>query len=201
MGTCTASECVRVWVRQQSPPFAVLGSVLPRSDYPALATIAYLNQASLGMMGQPAVTAFHSFIADVGRHGNLFMSDADEVSYFDRLRRAGAAVLGTTSPHVAITGGVSELLGQLPYLLPIRPEQNVVLVSSDFPAVTRSWLGMQQRGGCRIRFVQDDARRDLTDSLCEAVDPLTAVVAVSYVQYATGRLVGRLPGRRPLARP
>jgi hypothetical protein len=50
--------------------------LVPRSHYPAVAEFVYLNQASLGMMGQPAVTALQGFIEDVGRHGNLFMSDA-----------------------------------------------------------------------------------------------------------------------------
>ncbi len=164
-------------------------SVLPRSDYPALPGVAYLNQASLGMMGTPAVTAFHRFVEDVGRHGNVFMSDVDEVSSFARLRREAASILGTTPRHVAILGGASELLGQLPYLFPVRPDQEILLLASDFPAITRPWLRLEQQGGCRIHFVDDDPTHDLTDSLCAAIDSDTAVVAVSYVQYATGRRV------------
>lgn len=164
-------------------------ALVPRSHYPALAEFAYLNQASLGMMGQPAVTALQDFVEDVGRHGNLFMSDADEVSYFELLRHQAASILGTTERQVAILGSASELFGQLPFLLPVPADQNVLLLSSDFPAITRPWLRLHQQDGCRLRFVDDDPRIDLTEALCAAIDSRTAVVAVSYVQYATGRTV------------
>jgi cysteine desulfurase / selenocysteine lyase len=167
----------------------VQDSLVPRSQYPALAQFVYLNQASLGMMGQPAVTALHGFVEDVGRHGNLFMSDADEVSYFELLRREAAAILGTTERQVAILGSSSELFGQLPYLVPVPADQSVLLLVSDFPAVTRPWLRLQQQVGCTLRFVDDDPRIDLTEALCSAIDSRTAVVAVSHVQYATGRTV------------
>lgn len=168
---------------------AVNETVLPRADYPALADIAYLNQASLGMMGQPAVMALQSFVERVGRHGNLFMSDADEVSYYESLREQGALILGTAARQVAILGGASELFGQLPFLWPVEPDQNIVLLSSDFPAITRPWLRMQQAGGCQLRFIDDDPDKDLTESLCAAIDSRTAALAVSYVQYTTGRRI------------
>lgn len=164
-------------------------SVVPRSHYPALTEFAYLNQASLGMMGQPAVTAFHDFVEDVGRHGNLFMSDADEVSYFELLRHEAAAILGTTERRIAILGSASELLGQLPYLVPVPSDDSVLLLASDFPAITRPWLRLQQQDACRLRFIEDDPHTDLTEALCSAIDSRTSVVAVSYVQYATGRKV------------
>src|SRR5213079_1623002 len=67
--------------------------ILPLFDrlhYPSLRQSAYLNQASLGLIGQPAVTAMHTFIDNVARHGNLYMSDSDELAYCLRGRRVGA---------------------------------------------------------------------------------------------------------------
>jgi cysteine desulfurase/selenocysteine lyase len=132
------------------------------------------------------VSAMHTFIESVGRHGNLFMSDADEVSYYENLRQQGALILGSRSSQIAILSGASELFGQLPYLFPVRPDQTVLLLSSDFPAITRPWLRLEQMGGCKVQFVDDDPNQDLTETLCAALNPQTAVVAVSYVQYATG---------------
>ncbi len=161
-------------------------SLLPRSDYPALETVAYLNQASLGMMGQPAVDALKTFVETTGRHGNLLMTDEDEVSYYENLRQQGASILGSSPDQVAILSGASELFGQLPYLIPVRPDQTVLLLSSDFPAITRPWLRLQQMGGCTIQFVDDDPSKDLTDVLCDSLTDQTAVLAISYVQYDTG---------------
>ena len=164
----------------------MIDALLPRADYPALEKTIYLNQASLGMMGQPAVTAMQSFVENVGRHGNLFMSDVDEVSYYANLRQQGGLILGGQPDQIAILSGASELFGQLPYLLSIQPDQHVLLLAADFPAITRPWIRLQQVGGCQIKFVENDPDQDLTEALCQAIDSQTAVVAVSYVQYATG---------------
>src|SRR4029077_4815186 len=50
-------------------------SPFDRLDYPSLRQSVYLNQASIGLIGQQAATAMHTFIDDVARHGNLYMSD------------------------------------------------------------------------------------------------------------------------------
>ena len=173
--------------------------LLPRADYPALQTTVYLNQASLGMMGQPAVDALQSFVETTGRHGNLLMSDADEVSYYENLRQQGAAILGSSPDQIAILSGASELFGQLPYLLPVQPDQTVILLSSDFPAITRPWLRLQQMGDCTIKFVDDDPAQDLTDQLCAEVTDQTAVLAISYVQYDTGTRIDPVKLRQATA--
>ncbi len=61
-------------------------SLLDRSQYPCLRDSVYLNQASLGLIGQPAVAAMHSFLENVARHGNLYRSDSDEINYGHALR-------------------------------------------------------------------------------------------------------------------
>jgi cysteine desulfurase/selenocysteine lyase len=160
-----------------------------RLDYPSLRQSVYLNQASLGLIGQPAVTAMHTFIDDVARHGNLYMSDSDEVGYCETLRERAARLLNCDSAKVAIVASASEILGQLPFLLQPRLNSTILAVSSDFPAITRPWLRLAARKNHRVRFVDDRPTCNLTDTLIEAIDGNTAVVAVSSVQYATGTVV------------
>jgi len=167
----------------------MLSSLAPRSDYATLEEGIYLNQASLGLIGRPAVEAMRTFLDDVARHGNRFMSDQDEVAYFGSLRGRAARLLGTKTDRVAIVAGASELLGQLPYLLEPTRGSRVLAVSTDFPAVTRPWLRHAAEGGCELRFVDDTAERDLTDALIDALDERVSVLAVSQVQYATGTVL------------
>ena len=167
----------------------LLAAVLPRADYASLGEAVYLNQAALGLLGRPAVEAMHRFLDDVGRHGNLHLSDEDEVAYLGALRAQAAAVLGTDESQVALLSGASELLGQAPLLLAPPADRTVVLVATDFPAVTRPWLLAEDRGGPGVHFVLDTATTDLTDAVVAAVDETTAVVAVGSVQYATGSRV------------
>ena len=167
----------------------MIPSLFNRLDYPSLRKSVYFNQASLGLIGQPAVTAMHNFIDDVARHGNLFMSDSDEVGYCETLRERAARLLHCDSAQVAIVAGASEILGQLPWLLQPRLHSTILAVSSDFPAVTRPWLCLATLKDHKVRFVDDQPTCNLTETLMQAIDDNTAVVAVSSVQYATGTVV------------
>ena len=167
----------------------MIHSLFDRTEYPVLDNNVYLNQASLGLIGQPAVKAMHEFLDDVGRHGNLRMSDKDEISFFNNLRSLGAKLMHCSPSQLAIIGGASEMLGQLPYM--IRPERgsNIVAVSSDFPAVTRPWIGYADKNSCFLRYAGDQSSQNLTDQIIDRIDNRTSVVTVSLVQYSTGSMI------------
>ncbi len=167
----------------------MISSLISRSDYPILNENVYLNQAALGLLGQPTVTAMHAFIDNVARHGNLYMSDSDEVAYSVSLRERAARLMHSDSAQIAVVASASEILGQLPFLLQPKLGSRILAVSSDFPAITRPWLRQAALKDYRIRFVDEDPEQDLTETLIDAIDERTAVVAVGAVQYATGTVV------------
>ena len=167
----------------------MISSLFDRQDYPTLSEYYYLNQASLGLIGRPAVHAMHQFIDDYARHGNCYMSDKDEVAYLSSLRSVGAKLFACPLSHMAVVAGASEILAQLPGMIRPTEGSTIVAVASDFPAITRPWLRHQNLHNCQIRFVEDSTSKDLTDALIEAIDENTSIVAVSSVQFATGTTV------------
>ena len=169
-------------------------SISDRSQYPCLSDSVYLNQSSLGLIGQPAVAAMHHFLENVARHGNLYMSDSDEINYCHALRGVAGRLFHNDPSRIAILASASELLGQFPLLLRLKPNATILAVSSDFPAITRPWVRQSYFEKIRVRFVDDLPDRDLTDAIIDAIDETTGVIAVGSVQYATGTLVdvGRL---------
>jgi selenocysteine lyase/cysteine desulfurase len=164
-------------------------ALLDRSQYPCLVESVYLNQASLGLIGQPAVAAMHSFLENVARHGNLSISDSDEINYGHALREVAGRLFHNDPSRIAILAGASELLGQFPLLFRLKPNATILVVSSDFPAITRPWVRQSYYEKIRVRFVDDLPDRDLTDTIINGIDETTGVIAVSSVQYATGTLV------------
>jgi cysteine desulfurase / selenocysteine lyase len=164
-------------------------SLLDRSQFPCLRDSVYLNQASLGLISQPAVAAMHSFLETVARHGNLYMSDNDEINYGHALRRVAGRLFRKHPSRIAILASASELLGQFPMLFRLKPNAAILAVSSDFPAITRPWVRQAHFEKIRVRFVDDLPDRNLTDAIIDSIDETTAVIAVSSVQYATGTLV------------
>jgi selenocysteine lyase/cysteine desulfurase len=167
----------------------MVSSLIDRSEYPTLRDCVYLNQASLGLIADPAVEAMHELLDRVVRHGNLHMSDEDEAGFLDSLRQRAARMLSVSDAEIAILSSASELLGQAPLLLAPRRGSTVIAVATDFPAITRPWLGLEQRGECRVEFVEDRPESDLTDDLVARIDARTSVVAVGWVQYATGTTI------------
>lgn len=167
----------------------MVSSLFDRQDFPTLDQNYYLNQASLGLIGRPAVHEMHQFIDDYARHGNCYMSDKDEVAYLSSLRSVGAKLFACPVSDVAIVAGASEILAQLPLMIQPTAGSTIVAVASDFPALTRPWLRHQSLHNCRIRFAEDSQSQDLTDALSEAIDENTSIVAVSSVQFATGTTI------------
>ena len=164
----------------------MISSLSNRSQYSSLTDSIYLNQASLGLIGQPAVSAMHTYLDDFGRHGNLNMSDADEVAFFSPLRENAAALMNCPPERLAIISSAGEMLSQLPYLFRPPTGGKIIAVSSDFPAITRPWIAYAETHDNELQFVDEQINKDLTEALIEKIDERTSVVAVSYVQYSTG---------------
>jgi cysteine desulfurase / selenocysteine lyase len=62
-------------------------------------------------------------------------------------------------------------------------------VATDFPAITRPWLRLAENGECLVEFVEDRPESDLTADVIAQIDARTSVVAVGWVQYATGTTI------------
>jgi cysteine desulfurase / selenocysteine lyase len=167
----------------------MISSLSDRSIYTSLEHSNYLNQASLGLLSTPTVRAMHGYLDDIGRHGNMFLTDAEELGLLAPLRNRASTILNCRPAELAIVGSAGEMLSQLPYLLQPDQGKKIIAASTDFPAITRPWIAYAKHQDIEIQFVDDTADVDLTDSLIDAIDNRTAVVIVSYVQFSTGSQV------------
>ncbi len=167
----------------------MIASLVDRAAYPTLLECSYLNQASLGLIGQRAVGAMHAMLDRVARHGNLHLSDEEETAFLADLRGRAADLLSVDEHKVAIVASASELLSQAPFLLSPPAGSQVITVATDFPAITRPWLRLEEQGGCIVDFVADHPGSDLTADVIDRIDTDTSVVAIGWVQYATGTVI------------
>jgi cysteine desulfurase/selenocysteine lyase len=167
----------------------MISSLSDRSQYNSLNNAIYLNQASLGLVGQPAVSAMHAYLDDIGRHGNMYLTDAEEVALFNPLRANAAALMNCPTEQLAIMSSAGEMLSQLPYLFSPPAGSKFISISTDFPAITRPWIAYAETHELEMQFIDEQRDADLTESLIEAIDERTAVVAVSYVQFSTGTII------------
>lgn len=157
-----------------------------RSGYPSLDQSIYLNQASLGLLHDQTVEEMTEFLSTVARYGNLKMTDKQEANFLDPLRGSIAKLLQAQPENIAILSSASELLSQVPNLCSPEPNSKIILVSTDFPSITRPWLTNKKTDDLKICFVNEVPNADLTQTIIENIDPNTSVVCVSYVQFASG---------------
>ncbi len=167
----------------------MIQSLSKRTDYPCLSKSTYLNQASLGLISQGTVRTMHKFLDETGRYGNLNMTDEEEASFLEPLRFSGSKLIDCNPDNLAITSSASEILNQLPYLFEPESGSKILLISTDFPALTRPWLAYCQKVDCEVEFIDENPELNLTKQLIERIDARTAAVCVSYVQFSTGTLI------------
>lgn len=164
----------------------MINALSDRSAYPCLDQNVYLNQASLGLLSDETVTEMTEFLSTVARHGNLKMTDIEEANFLNPLRGKVARLLQAKQENIALVSSASEILSQIPELCKPRIGSKVLLVSTDFPSITRPWLLKAKTGDFEVCFVHEVPETDLTNAIIEKVDSNTSVVCLSYVQFASG---------------
>ncbi|MEU4344678.1 aminotransferase class V-fold PLP-dependent enzyme [Nocardia sp. NPDC023852] len=135
----------------------------------------YLNTASYGLPSTRALTAVRDASATwaAGRGGP---TELDQL--VPELRAGFARLLdGATPEDIALAGGVAGLIAPVAATLP--PGAEVLLAEGEFSSVSMPFV---YRGDLVVRFAP-------LDELAAQVRPETALVAVSVVQSADGRII------------
>ncbi|WP_411106171.1 aminotransferase class V-fold PLP-dependent enzyme [Streptomyces sp. cmx-4-9] len=133
----------------------------------------YLNTATAGLLPRSAVAAVRELAEAAGAGVPAGHGDFDRV---DRVRAAYARLVGVDVQRVALGSAVATHVGLVAAALP--PGAEVLCPEGDFASVINPFV---VRGDLKVRFVPLEA-------VAEGVGPGTALVALSAVQSADGRL-------------
>jgi cysteine desulfurase / selenocysteine lyase len=164
-------------------------ALAPRSDFPALAELTYLNTASVGLVPLPVQRQAIEFDAAVANRGTAALDEEAEIAVFEDTRGAAARLIGAHPDDVAITSSATLALGQIAWWLRPGAGANVVSVDLEFPSSTYPWLRVAEETGAEVRLVRRREKDPAAFSLGDVralVDEQTAVVCITHVQYATG---------------
>lgn len=137
--------------------------------------VTYLNTASLGLPPRRSIAALQTALGR-WRAGTAAPPDYDDV--LATARSTYAALVGVETDAVALGSQVSVFAGLVAASLPAGSE--VLAVEGEFTSVVFPFLA-QHRRGVRLREVP-------LEQLAASVTERTALVAVSAVQSADGRL-------------
>ncbi|MFD3522120.1 aminotransferase class V-fold PLP-dependent enzyme [Streptomyces sp. NPDC058653] len=147
-------------------------------------TTTYLNTSSCGLLPRRAVEAVRALAIENGTGAGDGAGSPDAV---DAARASFARLMGVPVGRVAVGGSVAVHVGLIAASVPAGGE--VLLAEGEFSSVVNPFA---VRGDLKPRYVP-------LESLADEVRPETALVAVSAVQSADGRIAD-LPAIRAAAR-
>jgi cysteine desulfurase / selenocysteine lyase len=153
-------------------------------EFPVTRECVYLNHAGIGPLSQRAATRMRMMAETVSRSGDRLWSDRMEEA--DRVRGLAARLLGACESHeVAFVENTSSALSLVAEGFDWQPGDNVVGAALEFPTNVYPWMGLASRGVEYRQVEERDGRID-PDEILARLDARTRMLALSWVQYASG---------------
>jgi selenocysteine lyase/cysteine desulfurase len=151
--------------------------LLAPSEYEGTPTRGYLDSATYGLPPRSTLAALEEALAGWrrGRRWRDWEEDGEEC------RSLFAGLIGARAEDVALVTSTSSAAGLVAASLPAEPGSNIVLYERDFTSAMLPWRCLERRG-VELRLVR-------LEDVAAAVDERTAIVSVSLVQSAEGRVV------------
>jgi selenocysteine lyase/cysteine desulfurase len=143
----------------------------------------FLDHAAVAPLPRPAADAFGEYAADLSVSGiTAYARWADRV----RLARVHAGrLLGADPLDVAFVSSTSHGISLVAEGLDWQPGDNIVTAEEEYPANQYPWMNLASRG-VEVRRVPSRGPRIALDDLHAAVDARTRVLALSFVEFASG---------------
>jgi cysteine desulfurase/selenocysteine lyase len=155
-----------------------------RALMPIARRYVYMNHAAIGPLPQTAVDRAAGVARSVAETGDEYWPA--RLSEAERVRALAARLMGARVPHeVAFVANTSDGLSVVATGIDWRSGDNVVGADCEFPANVYPWMRLAALGVEYRRAPERDGRLDL-DELLSLVDDRTRVVALSWVQFASG---------------
>lgn len=146
-------------------------------EYEGARTAGYLDTATYGLPPQSTIDALEGALRGWREWEDWHNWERDG----ERCRELFSRIIGARPEHIALVPAVSAAAGIVAASLPAGRGDNVVCYENEFQSTLFPWLSLEARGV--------EVRLRPLESLGDAVDGRTKLVAVSTVQSADGRVV------------
>ena len=111
----------------------------------------------------------------------------------ETIREGLAAMFGCDSDEIAVTRNASESLQILLFGLDIRPGDEVITTTQDYPRMLNALRQREMREGPRLKLVKipiaPKSTEQIVDALESAITPQTRLILVSHMINITGQIM------------
>ena len=154
-----------------------------RALFPITEEYAYLNHASIAPYSVPVARAMEDFIAS--RHQRGWLDGFRWESRLEKVRGLIAQLIAADPGEIAFTTNTSHGLNIVATGIDWRDGDNLIGAETEFPANVYPWLNLR-RLGVEVRLVPAREGRILVEDIAALMDARTRLVALSFVEFATG---------------
>ncbi|MCS7166973.1 MAG: aminotransferase class V-fold PLP-dependent enzyme [Gemmatales bacterium] len=154
-----------------------------REQFPVTQRWAFFDHAAVSPISRAAHAALCAWADDV-----LYNGEVNEPTWdreIENIRGLAAQLLDAEPDCIAFIKNTSEGIGFVAEGYPWQPGDNVVIPADEYPSNVYPWQNLAARG-VEVRFVPSRAGRVLLDDIRAAMNSRTRLLAVSFVEFATG---------------
>jgi selenocysteine lyase/cysteine desulfurase len=150
-----------------------------------------LNSGSVSPAPRTVQTAMHQYW-DITNMSPSYYVDEMLAPRVEVVRRRLAATFGCDPEELAITRNTSEAMEIVQLGLDLKPGDEVLTTTQDYPRMLTTWRQREARDGIVLKTVSFPVPPASPDELVEriesAVTPRTRVILVCHVTYTTGQI-------------
>ena len=155
-----------------------------RSLFPVTQHAIYFNHAAVSPLPIPTVEAITRQLNDVRDNGSS--NYRNWIAVKEQTRALLSELMGARPEQIAFMRNTSDALSTVANGIKWRSTDNVVTFRREFPANIYPWLRLREAYNVEVRMADErNGKIDLSE-LEGLVDQNTRLIAISYVQYASG---------------
>jgi selenocysteine lyase/cysteine desulfurase len=154
-----------------------------RHLFPVTEEYAYLNHAAVAPYSVPVARAMDDFVVRRHRRGGLDFQEWED--RLDKVRGLVAQLIDAAPEEIAFISNTSHGLNIVASGIDWQEGDNLIGAETEFPANVYPWLNLQ-RMGVKVRLAPARDNRILIEDIAALMDERTRLVALSFVEFATG---------------
>jgi selenocysteine lyase/cysteine desulfurase len=155
-----------------------------RKLFPVTQNYVYLNHAAVCPISIPVYDRMQRHMRDLLENGAV--NFGEWLAAIKQTRELAAQLINARSEEMAFAPDTSAGLAMIANGIDWRAGDNIVIADCEFPANVVPWMRIKREFGVEVKMARERDCRLETEEILSLIDDRTRVVALSFVEFASG---------------
>jgi cysteine desulfurase / selenocysteine lyase len=155
-----------------------------RKLFPVTENYVYLNHAAVCPISIPVYERMQRHMRDVMENGAV--NYREWLATIKQARALSARLINARPDEIAFASSTSAGLAMIANGVDWRASDNIVTADCEFPANVVPWMRIKREFGVEVKMARECDCRLETEEILSLIDDRTRVVALSFVEFASG---------------